>query len=368
MFTKYKKNAVYILCFLASLYIISLIIRPFWNIFNVIYEILLPFILGFGIAFVLHPLVDWLERRKIPRLCAVLIVSLGLLIILVVAVISVFPIFLREIEELSANSAMIFQNIDDLFKSFANWFSFLPEDKRPTITNLLAIFDRNPEIINDMLVNFALSFYSSLSLMLFVPMIAIYTLYDFNKIKCNFSNYLKKRKRTVWHAYFCDIKRLLENYSKGLFLVMLVMIILSTIGFYFIGLEYPLLFGIIIGLSNLVPIVGQLIGGTLVVIFALTQSVTIAIGALIIILILQLIESNLITPYIQSKTAKLSPVFVILSFIVFGRFFGIIGMIMAVPLLGVIILSINYLREYSARSKNIGKIEAQLPEENSIDE
>ena len=110
--------------------------------------------------------------------------------------------------------------------------------------------------------------------------------------------------------------------------------VISSICFAIAGLKAPLLFGLFCGITNVIPYAGPYIGGAPAVIVALSQSPKIGIVVLISIIVIQTLEGNLIQPLIMSKSARLHPVTVIIGLLVFGHFFGIIGMAISTPVIG----------------------------------
>ncbi|MFI3307929.1 MAG: AI-2E family transporter, partial [Mycoplasmatota bacterium] len=112
--------------------------------------------------------------------------------------------------------------------------------------------------------------------------------------------------------------------------------LISSLAFSIIGLQSPLLFGLICGITNIIPYVGPYIGGFPAAIIGLSQSVTIGILTIIAIAIIQFLEGNFLQPVILSKTTKLHPVLIIMGLLVFGYFWGILGMIVATPILATL--------------------------------
>ena len=106
---------------------------------------------------------------------------------------------------------------------------------------------------------------------------------------------------------------------------------MSTIVFYIVGIKEALLFGIICGITDIIPIIGPYIGAVLPIIVSFTKSITYGILVSILILIIQGVEGNVVQPVIMSKSVNIHPVTTIVSLLVFGHFLGIIGMIIAVP-------------------------------------
>ena len=132
------------------------------------------------------------------------------------------------------------------------------------------------------------------------------------------------------------IKKSLRNYIKGVLIVMAILSIASSICFLILKIDYAFLFGIIIGVTDIIPYIGPYIGGAIVVIFTIVTNPSKVIILIIVIVVLQLLESNFLVPRIQSKTLETNPILVLLSIAFFGEILGIFGMIIAVPLVKII--------------------------------
>jgi predicted PurR-regulated permease PerM len=103
-----------------------------------------------------------------------------------------------------------------------------------------------------------------------------------------------------------------------------------------VGLKAPLLFGLICGITNIIPYIGPYLGALPATIVAFTQGVPVGIMTVVSILIVQFVEGNFIQPLVMSKTMKLHPVTILIGLLVFGYFFGVLGMIIATPLVAMI--------------------------------
>ena len=138
------------------------------------------------------------------------------------------------------------------------------------------------------------------------------------------------------------LKKNMYSYLGGVLLVMVFLILISTVCFFIIGINLPLLWGIIIGLTNIIPYIGPYIGGFIVAIFTLGSMPNKIIPVIAIIVVLQLIESNFITPKVESKTVKVHPILAIFSVALLGKILGIFGMILAIPIVSSIQIVKNH--------------------------
>ena len=308
-------------------------------------RLIYPFIIGFFIAFLLHTLVDKIEEQGINRAIAVFLVFFTFITIIVYLISSLIPIILNQINDLEKQIPILYDSVKNFIDNFWLRFNFIPEKYHFSIDD-----------IGDYLLRYIFRFrfsasyfaalLSSFNILVLTPIITYYILYDYNNLKQKLTKFLLKKRLKYLYHFLKEVDEGVGAYFRGLILVMNLMVIASALGFYLIGLDYPLLFGFIVGYTNAIPIIGNYIGGVPAVLYALTQSFELAILTLVVIVVIQLIESNIVTPYIQSKSIDCHPLLILLAFIVFGSYFGFMGMIFAIPLLAVIMLIIKYIRIY----------------------
>ena len=121
--------------------------------------------------------------------------------------------------------------------------------------------------------------------------------------------------------------------------------IISSIGYSLISLPSPLLFGIICGITNVIPYIGPWIGGAICVMVGFTISPLTGILAAVVALVVQQIDNIVLEPLIYGKTMKLHPVTIMVGLLIFGYFFGILGMVIATPVLAFLKMVIYYFDE-----------------------
>ncbi len=332
---------------LLSILLIGLIILIIYNIYPFlltivifIKNIILPFFFGFLLAYILEPVVRFLEKFLKKRKYAVFITFITLVIIIYLAIKFTFPFIQNELLSLTERLPEIIESLEEKINKFAENFAFLPIEYQPNfdnisniIVNLFTKIDAE-KVFNKTLVN--------IGNIIIIPVVLLYASLDFPKFIEKGKKYLEKKEKYHFIEYVSKLNEFFSKYIKTTLFVMFLMIMASTIIFTVIGLEYPLFFGTIIGLTNIIPYIGPYIGGAFPVIFALSSSSTKMIAVLISIVILQFVESNIISPYLHSKRSETHPLLVIFSLSLFGSLFGIIGMIFAVPILKFIEITFTY--------------------------
>ena len=132
-----------------------------------------------------------------------------------------------------------------------------------------------------------------------------------------------------------EMNNSLRKFVNGAILDSIFVFIITSIAFGIVGLKAPLLFGLFCAITNVIPYAGPYIGGIPAVIVGFSQSILIGILTLISIVVIQFLEGNFLQPVIMSKTTKLHPVTIMVGLLIFGHFFGIIGMLISTPVIAV---------------------------------
>lgn len=148
-----------------------------------------------------------------------------------------------------------------------------------------------------------------------------------------------------------SISKLSRKYIRGVLIVLVILGALNSIGFLLLGLKYAILLGFVAGFLNIIPYVGVLIGSLFPIILALItkDSIMYAVGALVVCLITQFLENNLITPKVVGSSVSINPLASIFALLGFGMLWGVVGMVVAIPLTGMLKIvcdSIPGLRPY----------------------
>jgi predicted PurR-regulated permease PerM len=124
----------------------------------------------------------------------------------------------------------------------------------------------------------------------------------------------------------------LAGWLWGTLMLMIAVGVMGVIALYFLGTPYPLLLGVLMGVTNIVPIVGPWIGGTVAVAVTLFVDPMTALWVALAVLVIQEIESNVIRPIVMSSSAQIHPFVTLLALLLFGSMFGILGAVLSLPL------------------------------------
>lgn len=346
------KILVILLIIIGAYYGIKLIkeVQILSFIFTIL-KILSPLFIGIVVAWLFDPFVKFLSKKGLKRGLAAAISYILFLGIILVIVIALIPVLSEQINDFAVSTIpklleSVTGWIDDVFSKIDSSASFDAMAVKNEIFKKMELIAANltsslPEII----VNLGKSLFSGIGTFVIGLIIGFYLLLDFDKHIDTLYTLIPKRHREETKKCLTAINKPLKRFVNGALIDCTVIFVVTAIGFSIIGLKAPLLFAVFCAITNVIPYAGPYIGGAPAVLVGLTQSPTIGIAVLIFIIVVQAVEGNLLQPYIMSKTTKLNPVTIILGLLVFGYFFGIIGMVLSTPIIGAIKELVNYFDE-----------------------
>lgn len=150
---------------------------------------------------------------------------------------------------------------------------------------------------------------------------------------------------------------LIQNYLRGIVIVMGIIGVLNSVGLYLLGIEYAFFFGFFAAFLNLIPYIGVLVGAVLPALLALItkDSYWYAVGVIGVMATIQILEGNFITPYVVGSKVSINPLIVIVMFVLFGQLWGIAGLILALPLTAVLKVLLETMPACKAYSFVLGE-------------
>ncbi len=339
---------VFIACLILAV-IIAIKQLKIMPIFTDLLKVISPFFIGFVIAWLLRPITIKVSQKiKNNTLSAIMVFSAFVLILFGIMYIFI-PTVYNEVNELvgliPGFVESITQNINNLFKSLAENGLNLGDFQAKLLSEITTFGTDFAKTLPNTIINFIVGLFSGVGTFLMSLIIGIYLLIDYDNIgehiKKLIPNKFKKDVINLSNRMGTEVRKCVN----GTFLVALVVLICDSIGFALVGLNAPILFGLFCGLTDLIPFIGPYIGGAAAVIVGLTQSPLIGIGTLIICVIVQIFENYILQPIIMSKASQTHPVAIIIALLVFGHFFGIIGMILAAPILTIARVLYTFTKE-----------------------
>ncbi|MFQ6551677.1 AI-2E family transporter [Aestuariibius insulae] len=329
----------------------------YWGIAAVIFlvtlyllgDVILPFILGGAIAYLLDPIADRLERLGLSRVGSVIVITIGVILIFTILLLAVVPLLLDQIPRAVgairtflddpqgrlASSYPAFFGEDGRFADFlapdgaaAEYFQQIGE----------AIQSRAGQLLNG-LAGAAGGFVNILVLFVLVPFITFYLLLDWDRMVARIDELLPRDHAPTIRQIFADIDKTLAGFLRGQGLVCVILGIYYAIALALVGLNFGVLIGLLAGFISFIPYVGAIVGGVLAIGVALFQFWgewwwIVAVWA--IFQSGQFVEGNILTPNLVGSSVGLHPVWLIFALSVFGALFGFVGLLVAVPVAAMI--------------------------------
>lgn len=335
-------NITYILI-IVFLVLAGIIVIQKVNVLNIVLDfisVISPFFIGFIIAWLLRPLVKKLNKKINNNTLSSMIVFGIFVLVLIITLYIFLPTLYNEVNELvgllPSFVEKLTNNINNLFNKFANSSIDLSEFKNKILSNISSLSIDFAKDLPNTIINLITSLFSGIGTFAMGLIIGIYMLIDYESISKHFRTLIPDKYKSDAHELLKKISGEVRKCVNGTFLVALMVFVCDSIGFALVGLNAPMLFGLLCGLTDLIPFIGPYIGGAAAVIVGLTESPIIGIAVLVVCLVIQLVENYILQPIIMSKASSLHPVIIIIALLVFGHFFGIIGMILATPILTII--------------------------------
>ena len=312
-------------------------------------NVLAPLFIGFVVAWLFAPLVDRLTKKGISRIFASMIVYVIFIVFLLVFFRIFIPIIYNELNELIKTLPSILSKITDFINNIFDKLDTEAFDMKAVKTNVLdAITKYGTSISSNLpttIVSLMSNLVSGLGTIFFGLIIGLYMLFDFDNVTNLLLKIIPVKHQVEVASLVEKIGSEVRKCVNGTLLVACMVFICDTIGFVIIGLKSALLFGLFCGITDLIPYIGPYLGTAVATVVGLTQSPLIGLGVFIIACIVQLIESYVLQPIVMSKATNLHPVIIICGLLIFGHFFGIIGMILATPIMSVIKAILEFIIE-----------------------
>lgn len=340
---KLKINLSFLIKVGITLIIFFILVPKINGIVINIFSIVLPFLIAFVLSYILEPVTEWIKKFVKKRWFAVCITLILFAIVIYVFFRITIPIISKEVNDFIDNYDEIVNQLKTKINSFSKRFNFLPDDYKPTFDNILDLLKGYISDMNVDVKSIFQSLFRWVSVIVLIPMSLVYFLLDYEKIMNYFRNLLIAKGKINLKNYLGEINKSMSKFIKVNFTIMILLFVISSVCFMLVKSKYPFLFGLILAITNIIPYLGPYLGGIFPVLVALSESSIKAIIIAVIILIIQIIESDIITPFLHGRENKVHPLIVMIGIVFFGSLFGLIGMIIAIPLINIIIITIKYL-------------------------
>lgn len=298
-------------------------------------QAILPFLLGAGIAYLLDPLADRLEKIGLSRTMSVVVITFSAIMILALVILLIMPVLVRQAVSLVETAPEMFaQGKAIILQYFPN---VIPEGGSASS----ALSDLG-KTMGEQIGKFAQGILSSISgifgviaLLVIVPVVTFYLLLDWDNMVAKIDELLPREHASTIRRLASEIDDALSGFLRGQGTVILILGTWYSIGLMLVGLPAGFFIGIMAAVLSFVPYVGVLVGGATaigVAVFSFWGDPLWIAAVVAIFAIGQVVEGNYLQPKIVGGHIGLHPVWLLLALSVFGALFGFVGLVLAVPL------------------------------------
>jgi predicted PurR-regulated permease PerM len=320
----YLKLASSLVALIATVYILY-----------VLRETIIPLAFSILLAILLHPVCAWLEVRRVPRIGAILLSILALFTVIVILVYVVsmqIGSFAEELPRITEKAEAILDQTLTMGERYLN------------ISRTQQVSEAKKYLINALsegravLLNTLVTTTGAISTFVLIPLyIFFFLLYrDF------FRMFVHKAIRSVpneeLNLLLKKIYEVIQSYLSGLFLVILIVGVLNSVGLLILGVPHAIFFGFLAGFLILIPYIGILIGSVLPALLSIVtmDSPWYAVGVIGIMSFVQFLEGNFITPHIVGSKVSVNPLAAIIALFLGGQLWGLSGLILALPVTAIL--------------------------------
>jgi len=335
---------------------IDFFISPFQSFIT---SIIFPLLFGGLLYYILRPLVRLLEKAKFPHIWAILLSFVIVLSALVLLSSYTGSIIKTQFNEFVKGFPTLFDQakntVDNFFAN--NLFSYF--DKPEISSNISGYVESITKSLGTGTINFIGAITNIGSILLIIPIILFYFLIDGDKFSSSIVRFVPVSHKKNFRKILTDIDFVLSNYIAGQLLVAFLIGIFMYIGYLIIGLKYSLILAIFAMITCIIPFFGPWLGIIPAILLSLASDPFMAVKIFIVMMVVQQIDNNFISPQVMKKSMDIHPLTVILLLMGIIPIFGFIGLIIVIPVYSAIKITIKniiemYYPEY-ANMLNIDK-------------
>ena len=343
---------IFILTIVVLVFICSKLLED-WKILSSIGNVLSvisPLFIGIGLAWLFDPFVSYLNKKGVSRILGAIFVYIIFLSFIYLLLRLMIPSITNQLNDLAKNVPNFInylkENIDKFFENLNNLGNYNFTDIKISIYDSINNLSKSLTIdLPKNIMNAVSNIISGSVNLLIGLLIGLYMLFDFDNVKKHLYSLIPKKYQDDTRTLLTRLNNNLKSYVHGTLLIMFILFVFQSIALAIAGLEAPMVFGLFCAVTNVIPYVGPYIGGIPAVIVGLSISPTTGIFVLIAIVLAQTLESYFLQPIVMGKTMKLHPVTIMLGLLLFGHFFGILGMILATPVISILKTIFQFFNE-----------------------
>ena len=323
-----------------------------WALLTVLAPVLSPFLLAAVLAYALHPLVEKLNDRRVPRWLGAGVAIALLMLVLLAVVLLIVPVITKQVPLLKEQVPALLDRVNDGLVPLAARFGIDLQIDVGQVREWLKelVSGHEQELINGLLSSLRIGGSALAAVfgnLVLTPIVAYYLLLDWAGLVERSKGLIPPRWRASVQSFLDETDEVLGQYLRGQLLVMGVLAVFYTVGLALVGLNLALPIGVFTGLAVFVPYLGFGVGMVLALLAALLEFQTL-MGVLAVAAVYgvgQVVESLYLTPRLLGERIGLHPIAVIFALLAFGHLLGFVGVLIALPASAVLLVAIRRLRQ-----------------------
>ena len=313
--------------------------KEFWiGAISLIFKIIFPFLIAFAIAYAFYPLVKKLIDRKVPKALAMVLVVGGTLGVIILILALITPTIMSQLTSL-------FNGIISFLRELSSDYNIDFKDIQNTLTTS---FNDTLAKVGTYISNGALSFIGVsidyISKIFIILTSFIYFLADMDKIRNFIKEYLSHKSKKLYN-YVATIDDEMRKYIIGFMKIVIISFFEYTITYTLIGHPNALMLGTLAALGNLIPYFGGIITNVVAAITAFVISPALFIKTCIVFIVFSAVDGYIINPFVYGNSNQVHPLVVIVSVFAGGALFGILGIVISLPVAIIIIATFKFFKK-----------------------
>lgn len=307
-------------------------------------SILLPFVAGLALAYLLDPLADRLERIGLPRVWATVVILVAFVLLLVLAIMLIVPVLGTQVSGFIERLPATVQRLQELISAQnEQWLGkVVGQGMGQLKSSLGTVVSQGVDWLTSFLVSLwsgGQAMISVLSLLVVTPVVAFYMLIDWDRMLGTLDDYTPLRHKETIRRLAREMDQGIAGFVRGQALVCLILGTFYAIALTLVGLNFGLVIGLGAGFIGFIPYVGSITGLLVSVGVAIVQfwpDWTMVMVVLGIFVVGQFVEGNILQPRLVGRSVGLHPVWLMFALVAFGYLMGFVGLLVAVPLAAAI--------------------------------
>jgi predicted PurR-regulated permease PerM len=330
----------------------GLIAVVIWLLLSLLAPVLMPFVLAAVLAYALHPLVEWLHLRRIPRWLGAGLAITMLMLVMLAVVLLIVPVITKQVPLLREQVPVLLENVNVWLVPLLGRFGIELQVDVSLVREWMQklVSGHESQLIDGLLSSLRIGGSALAAVfgnLILAPIVAYYLLLDWNGLVARSKLLIPPRWLPATQRFLDETDAVLGQYLRGQLLVMGLLAVLYTIGLALVGLKLALPIGVFTGLAVFIPYLGFGVGLVMALLAAVLQFQTLLGVALVgaVYAVGQAVESMYITPRLLGERIGLHPIAVIFALMAFGQLFGFVGILVALPASAVLLVALRRAKD-----------------------